>query len=150
MYHQLYLFTVNDNDMLCYSTTTMICFFDKRMIRFFGLYWLKLFVKAWGSDNHKNIIYLTWYAFLGFDILCNRLLKKHINLLTKKYIFADYQTKAYHSVLECLYGVLLWLMKATSINRPILATIYVSVTSLRFSSALTYIKNYDLPWPIYF
>ena len=48
-------FTLNDNDMLFYSTTIMICFFEKRIVCFLDLH-SSCFVKGLQTKGIKNHI----------------------------------------------------------------------------------------------
>ena len=70
--------TINDNDMLSYSLTTMMCFLTKEWYGF-PAYTANLFIKAYHKitckedlKSHKSDVSLRWYAFLcgfGSDVL---------------------------------------------------------------------------------
>ena len=65
--------TINDNNMLFYSLTTMMCFLTKEWY-VFSAYAVYLFIKAYHRitfkedlKSHKSAVSLRWYAFLcGF------------------------------------------------------------------------------------
>ena len=72
------LSTINDNDMLSYSLTTMMCFLTKEWYGFPSCT-VNLFIKAYHKITykeelklHKSDVFLRWYAFLcgfGSDVL---------------------------------------------------------------------------------
>ena len=92
-YFGLWYFTKNDNDMLSYSLTIMMCFLTKEWCGFLA-YTVNLFIKAYHRITYKEDLKVTekrcvleMICFsLWFWLWCafyNRLLKKHIILLSK-------------------------------------------------------------------
>ena len=52
-------FTVNDNDVLSYSLTTMMCFLRKEWYDFFSAYTANLFIKAYHRITYKKDLKIT-------------------------------------------------------------------------------------------